>query len=141
VGEGRGEGVTQGRSHSDALLQAARVGRAEQTDAERLLWARLRNRRLENAKFRRQHPLGRYILDFYCHAARLVVEVDGSHHSGRDQAEYDKERTAWLQGEGLKVIRFTNREVLSEIEGVLQRIRAELPSPWPSPPGRGRAEA
>jgi very-short-patch-repair endonuclease len=126
------------RSYNEGLLQIARGLRAGQTEAERLLWSCLRSRQLNDAKFRRQHPLGRYVLDFYCHAAGLAVELDGAHHYRDEQAAYDLERTAWLEGQGFKVLRFTNNEVLLGLDRVLERIRAELPSPQPSPVGRGK---
>ncbi len=116
------------------LLTHARELRHGATDAEQLLWQLLRNRRLANAKFRRQHPLGRYIADFYCDEQRLVIELDGGQHS--EQESYDEQRTAFLRAQGLKVIRYWNHHVLSQTEAVLEDIwrhvtRRDLP---PSPP-------
>ncbi|MFN8639900.1 MAG: endonuclease domain-containing protein [Dehalococcoidia bacterium] len=102
------------------LLARCRELRREATDAEALLWDLLRGRQLAGAKFRRQHQFGRYILDFYCHASRLAIEVDGAHHAS--QAEQDAERTSYLEAHGLRVVRFTNRDVLLETETVLQAI-------------------
>jgi very-short-patch-repair endonuclease len=92
------------------------------TEPERRLWQRLRGKRLGGYKFRRQQPLGVYIVDFYCHEARLIVEVDEDSHAF--QEAYDGERTTWLEGEGNKVIRFWNVEVMQNLEGVLQVIEA-----------------
>ncbi len=95
------------------------------TDAERRLWSRLRGEQL-GVKFRRQHPLGTYVLDFACLSSKVVVvvvvvvEVDGSQHV--DQAAYDVRRTAWLEGQGYIVLRFWANEVLSETDGVVGRI-------------------
>ena len=94
----------------------ARELRRRQTDAERLLWSRLRDRRLLGWKFRRQVPLERYIVDFYCHERRLVVELDGGQHLG---CVADIERDAWLKAQGLQVLRFWNHDVLVRTEGVL----------------------
>jgi very-short-patch-repair endonuclease len=111
--------------------------RSSETDAEHLLWRHLRNRGVGRAKFRRQQALGPYLLDFYCHEHGLVVEVDGSQHFEEPIASTDQVRTRWLEERGLRVLRFTNREVLTEMVGVLERILFELegarPSPYPSP--------
>jgi very-short-patch-repair endonuclease len=92
-----------------SLLQRARSLRANQTDAEGRLWGELRGRRLGGWKWRRQAPIGPFIVDFYCPAARLVVELDGSQHL--DQAAYDARRTAYLERDGLRVIRFGSEGV------------------------------
>ena len=94
------------------------------TDAESLMWGLLRSRRLADAKFRRQHPLGRYILDFYCHDHKLCVELDGSQHI--EQEEYDLARAAWLQGQGIASLRFWNNQVLNETESVMEAIYLAL---------------
>jgi very-short-patch-repair endonuclease len=91
------------------------------TPAERLLWRHVRNRRLGGPKFRRQHPLGRFIADFYCAAQRLVVEIDGDALAG--QTEYDAVRTEVLEERGYRVIRFRNEEVLRDVAGVLSAIQ------------------
>jgi very-short-patch-repair endonuclease len=107
--------------------------RRDETDAERLLWRHLRNRGVGGAKFRRQQALGPYILDFYCHEHRLVIEVDGGQHYEETQAAMDAERTEWLEGTGLRVLRFNNREVLTETvavpETILRAIERQQPSP------------
>jgi adenine-specific DNA-methyltransferase len=98
--------------------------RREGTEAERALWDRLRNRGLCGAKFRRQVPLGPFVVDFVCFDAGLVVEVDGGQHAA-DRTR-DLERTAWLEAEGYRVVRFWNNEVHENIDGVLQTIAASL---------------
>ncbi len=98
--------------------------RREMTDAERLLWRHLRRRQVEGLKFRRQHPLGRFIVDFVCIEAALVIEVDGGQH-GERQAQ-DAARTAWLNRQGYRVLRFWNNEVLNDIDAVRQAIWSEL---------------
>ncbi|HEU0073427.1 MAG TPA: endonuclease domain-containing protein [Dehalococcoidia bacterium] len=112
------------------LRQAARDNRAKPTVAEAMLWARLRHRGLEGSRFRRQHAIGRFIVDFYCSEANLVVEVDGPIH--RYQEAEDTEREAELEGRGLRVIRFSNDEVMTDMAAVLRRIAAHL-TPNPSP--------
>ncbi|MGH8593647.1 MAG: endonuclease domain-containing protein [Gammaproteobacteria bacterium] len=115
------------------LKGLARALRREQTQAEQCLWHRLRGRRLEGFKFRRQQILGPYIVDFLCIRAKLVIEIDGGQHAG--QTEHDRLRSQYLQGLGYRVIRFWNNEVLRDMDAVLERIRAvlmEIPSP-PSP--------
>ena len=104
--------------------QARRL-RQRMTDAERKLWAGLRDRQLAGFKFRRQHPLGRYVVDFLDDTHKLVIEIDGGQHA--DRAKEDKLRTAWLEREGCRVLRFWNNEVLKNLSGVLQTIRAALP--------------
>jgi very-short-patch-repair endonuclease len=114
------------------LIQLAKQLRKDSTDAERLLWSRLRAYRLAGHKFKRQQPLGAYILDFVCWEARLVIELDGGQHADPDHG--DETRDTWLRNQGLRVLRFWNHEVLGNIDGVLQRIAECLsPSPRPSP--------
>ena len=103
---------------------AARL-RRERTDAEDRLWQVVRNRQVDGFKFRFQHSLGPFIADFVCLEARLVVEVDGGQHS----AAQDARRTAWLQANGFRVVRFWNSDVLTNLEGVVEVIRTELGRP------------
>jgi len=98
----------------------ARELRGRMTDAEALLWMLLRNRRVAGAKFRRQHPVGRYILDFYCAEQKLGVELDGGQHG--DAAEYDQQRDDWLRAQGIRVLRFWNNQMLAETEAVMEMI-------------------
>ena len=103
----------------------AREMRKEATEAEKILWRHLRDSGLES-KFRRQHPAGNFILDFFCHEAGLAVEVDGGGHAREERAGYDAERTRALAAEGIRVIRFWNSEVMNNIEGVLVKIQEAL---------------
>jgi len=113
--------------------ERARSLRANQTDAEQRLWKLLRAKRLEGWKFR-QYPIGRYIVDFACPIAQLIVEADGGQHN---ESRYDAARDGWLAGEGWRVIRFWNTDILTNEEGVLSAILAALP-PLPNPsPTRG----
>lgn len=111
---------------SDRLVRA-RGMRREMTEAERLLWDRLRSGRLGGAKFRRQMWLCGYIADFACPEAKLVVEADGGQHA--DEQEYDEHRTETFIREGYRVVRFWNNDILSNPEGVLETISTALPSP------------
>ncbi|MBI4279562.1 MAG: endonuclease domain-containing protein [Armatimonadetes bacterium] len=121
------------------LQHHARRMRREQTDAERMLWSCLRSRRLEHAKFRRQFPVGPYIVDFCCMEQKLVIEIDGGQHA--EQAEADSHRTAYLAKLGYRVLRFWDNEVLTNASGVLDCIVEALgpPHPRPLPDGRGGA--
>lgn len=114
-------------------MSQARNLRRNQTTAEEKLWARLRNRQLEGHKFRRQVPLGRFIVDFSCYDARLVVELDGGQH-GESEAE-DAARTGWLESRGFRVLRFWNNEVMENMEGVLTIIAEALEDREPPHPG------
>jgi very-short-patch-repair endonuclease len=117
--------------------QRARRLRRDQTEAERKLWAQLRDRRLQTAKFRRQHPIGPFITDFCCPEHHLVLEVDGGQHVIRE--EEDRKRTEFLIQWGYRVLRFWDHEVLQAIEAVLQWIAQALDDPYPTPlPGRAR---
>ena len=100
------------------IRSRARQLRNNPTEAERLLWRELRLRQLGGHKFRRQQPLGRYIVDFVCLERRLVVELDGGQHSEPEQAGYDAERSSWLEQEGFRVLRFWDHEVLTQLEEV-----------------------
>ena len=102
----------------------ARSLRTNQTDAERKLWAALRRRQIEGHRFRRQHPIGPFIVDFVCLAEKLVVEVDGSQHF--ENRAQDSDRTAWLESRGYRVLRFWNNEVFANIDGVAETIRQSL---------------
>ena len=108
------------------LYQYGRELRKELTEAEKLLWAELRNRKLNGLKFRRQHPLDKFIVDFYCNEKKLVVELDGSVHDEKINKEYDEARTAMLAGLNIMVLRFTNDEVINNVKDVLDKINAAL---------------
>jgi cyclase len=107
------------------VIADARRLRANQTRAEAALWNELRGRRL-GPRFRRQHPFDCYVLDFFCREASLVIEIDGDAHATEDAPRRDAERTRVLERHGLRVIRFTNQQVLSEMPRVLQRIFAAI---------------
>jgi len=112
------------------LLRNARRLRKNQTDAERVMWEALRNRKLNNWKFRRQHPISKgFILDFYCAETKVAVELDGTHHKSKGQKEYDKDRAEFLKDYGIRIIRIPNEEVLNSIENVLQQIITFTNSP------------
>lgn len=102
--------------------ERARRLRKAMTPAERLLWWALRNRQLDDVRFRRQHPLGPYTADFVCLERLLVVEVDGAQHAEPSQLRHDEDRTRWLEGEGYAVLRVWNRDVLTNLDGVLTTI-------------------
>ena len=110
----------------------ARRLRRDQTDAERVLWFRLRDRRLAGWKFRRQAPIDRYVVDFVCADARLIVELDGGQHTER--AEQDAARTAILQSMGYLVLRFWDNDVLANTDGVVETILNALQQQAPEPP-------
>jgi very-short-patch-repair endonuclease len=131
------------------IAKRAAEMRRTPTASEAQLWKHLRNRQLENAKFRRQVWIGPYIADFACLEHRLIIEADGSQHI--DDAEYDHHRSVFLTQEGFRILRFWNNEILSNLDGVLELIREMLltghaPSPshaarGPLPlPGRERAQ-
>jgi very-short-patch-repair endonuclease len=111
------------------LFHFARLNRQVQTEAEAIMWKCLRNRNLNGFKFRRQHPIADFIADFFCLECNLVVEIDGNHHNEREQKEYDEGRTYELGELNIKVIRFTNQEVLENLDFVLQTISQNLKSP------------
>jgi len=100
--------------------------RKEMTDAERLLWKYIRNKQIKNLQFYRQKIIGNYIVDFYCPAVKIVIEIDGGQHFENDNLKKDKERDRYLSSLGLKVLRFNNLEVLKNKEGVYQRILEEV---------------
>ena len=131
---------------TDRLTKFARELRLRQTDVERKLWARLRDRRLDGLKFRRQHPCGPFIADFVCEDAKLIVELDGSQHGEEGTAAADAERTKLLRGLGYEIFRVWNSDVNTNMDGVLNGIYAAAtarlklsPSPalWASSPVPG----
>ncbi|HUC65134.1 MAG TPA: endonuclease domain-containing protein [Stellaceae bacterium] len=113
----------------------ARRLRRDMTEAEKIIWRLLRARQLAGYTFRRQEPIGRYIVDFVCFQPRLVVEIDGGQHA--DPTRYEEERTGFLEREGFRVLRFWNNEVLENREGVCLRILEVLALP-PHLPGAAR---
>ena len=111
---------------SPQQIAFARKLRREQTKAERVLWARLRNTQQEGVKFRRQQPVGLYIVDFVSFQKKLIVEIDGGQHAEEEAGKRDERRAIWLQERGYRVLRFWNNEVLANVDGVLERIREAL---------------
>jgi very-short-patch-repair endonuclease len=107
-----------------AVNPPVRFLRQNATKAETLLWHQLRRKRVGERRFRRQYPIGRYIVDFVCLPARLIVEVDGASHDLT--FEQDEHRTRWLEREGFRVIRFWNRDVMNALDSVVRTIEAEL---------------
>ena len=105
--------------------QRARAFRSHLTPPEARLWSRLKGDRLNGLGFRKQHPIRPYILDFYCAAAKLAVEIDGASHDTDERAAHDARRTVWLGGKGIRVIRIAARAVRDELDGVLHFIRCE----------------
>ena len=116
------------------LVQFSRQLRANQTDCEHLLWQRLRSRQIANLKFRRQFPCPPYVLDFYCAELKLAIELDGSQHYESSGLIHDQRRTLYLYQQGIEVVRFSNLEVLQQMDAVLEQIiriaaARKLPSP------------
>lgn len=105
--------------------------RQKQTDAERILWSRLRNKQMNGFKFFRQYGIGRYIADFYCPRIKVVIEIDGGGHYTKEGQEYDAIRSEALKSSGISILRFSNTEVLNQLDSVLERIW-ELTPPTPS---------
>ncbi len=106
----------------------ARKLRNNQTNVEAIIWNKLRNRQLNGVKFRRQQPLGKYIVDFVSLERKLVVELDGGQHN---QNAHDQERTLWLNKEGYKVVRFWNNEITENLQGALETIEKAIFNPHP----------
>ncbi|MEF8837080.1 MAG: DUF559 domain-containing protein [Candidatus Bipolaricaulota bacterium] len=108
---------------ADERQELAKELRKNQTNAEKLLWSKLRDEQLEGVKFRRQQPIGDYIVDFVTFDLDLIIEVDGGQHL---DDERDEQRDKWLEGEGFTVIRFWNNQVLNDTRAVLREIRSEI---------------
>jgi very-short-patch-repair endonuclease len=121
------DGMWKGAPESSFLK--AKLLRSTETEAEKVLWEKLRNKQLRGFKFRRQHPISLYIADFYCHKLKLIVEIDGGYHYEKEQIPKDEERTKILEFNDVKVIRFSNEEILSDIKKVLEKLETYLPQP------------
>jgi very-short-patch-repair endonuclease len=106
---------------------SARELRSNLTDAERCLWQKLKRRQIAGVKFRRQQPIGHFIVDFVCFERRVIVEVDGGQHA--EQLHYDKQRTRWLEAQGYRVLRFWNNDVLANTEAVAQAVLDAVEKP------------
>jgi very-short-patch-repair endonuclease len=119
------------------ITAIAKILRKRSTEAEKMLWNSLRAKQPHGHKFRRQEPVGRFIVDFVCYEKKLVIEVDGGQHAAQKQG--DEERDNWLASQGFNVLRFWDNEILGNIEGVMEVISKTLsPSPSPSHQGRGK---
>jgi very-short-patch-repair endonuclease len=105
---------------------AAKKLRANTTPHERILWRALKELPLEGTHFRRQAPIGPYVVDFFCPAKRLIIELDGGHHNEDEEAQRDRLRQDWLEKEGYRVVRFWNSEVSGDLNALLERIYTEL---------------
>ena len=108
------------------LKQRRRDLRRDHTDAEKILWQKLRNRQLYGMKFFRQYSVGPYALDFHCPKSKLAIELDGGQHAEEDRREYDEHRSEYLKAHGIEVMRFWNNEVMRNMDGVLSRIEERL---------------
>lgn len=108
------------------IFEKARELRKRMTPAEQKLWERLKKKQINGNRFRRQHPISNFIADFYCHSAKLIIEVDGGIHSIEEQKEYDVQRSEKLNRLGVAVIRFTNKEIEEQLETVIADIAARL---------------
>lgn len=107
------------------IFHNAAILRSKMTETESLLWDKLKDKSF-GFKFRRQHPINRYILDFYCHKKRLSIEIDGGYHFSKEQKEKDYERTKYLKSVGISEMRFTNSDVKSNIKEVFEKIKLEI---------------
>ena len=105
------------------VVDISRKLRLEMTEEEKILWARINNKQLDGLRFRNQHPIGRYVADFYCHEIQLVIEIDGGVHDERK--EYDTNRDGWLKAGGYTVLRFRNEEMYNNLDQILITIRAK----------------
>jgi very-short-patch-repair endonuclease len=111
--------------HKEAIGKLYQFGkelRQQSTEAEKLLWTELRNKKINGLKFRRQHPIDKFIVDFYCHEKKLAIELDGGVHDKKVNKEYDEARTAMLAGLNVIVLRFKNEDVINNMKDVLEKI-------------------
>jgi very-short-patch-repair endonuclease len=124
--------LTTSRRISEKTTSNARALRGDMTDVERILWHAIRRKQIPDCRFRRQHPIGQYIADFACIDKRCVIELDGGQH--QVQLAYDEKRTAYMQSQGWRVLRFWNNEVVENLNGVLAKISEVLSTQPPSQP-------
>ena len=145
--EAAGRGSGRRFARTEQMTKRARTLRGNLTDAELKLWRALRRDQINGFNFRRQHPVGRYTLDFYCSALRLAIEIDGGQHAKASSVSKDLARTAALSEKGIMVVRFWNNDVIGNLAGVLDEIaritseRALTPSPALPLSGGGRTGA
>lgn len=136
----KGEGWDEGQvaMHDSNFTPYARKLRRNQTDAEKFLWRYLRNKQIQGIKFRRQFQIGKYIVDFVALDERIVIELDGSQHGEFQNQKHDQERTKWLTANNYRVVRFWDNEVLTNVDGALEKIRSLVAPPHPNPLPRER---
>ena len=111
---------------SPEIFKRAKELRGNMTSAERILWSKINSGKLQGFRFKPQHPIDRFIVDFYCHKARLVIEIDGEVHNEEDQKERDQGRSAELEDFRLTILRFSNQDILENTEDVLKSIKQVL---------------
>lgn len=104
----------------------AKTLRNKMTKAEQLVWERLKGNQLQGFKFRRQHPIQKFIVDFYCHKLKLVIEIDGKYHETEEQKQYDLKRSEILKFHELRILRFTNDEIFTDIDSVIIKIKDQI---------------
>ncbi|MEN8154880.1 MAG: endonuclease domain-containing protein [Acidobacteriota bacterium] len=112
----------RGGNYYTSLLEQVRILRKNQTEAENIFWELVRNKKFMRLKFRRQHQIGTYIVDFYCPSKRLIIEIDGKIHLNSGQREKDISRDQYLTELGNRILRFTNEQIYNEIGGVFHKI-------------------
>ena len=104
------------------FIDKRRKLRLEMTDAERVLWSYLRRKKLKGRRFRRQEGIGNYIVDFYCHSEKLIIEIDGGVHLLKEQINYDERRSTYFKSQGYIELRFTNKDIFKNIDKVVEKI-------------------
>jgi len=121
------DGISKMKIHYDKKLKKfSRTLRQEMTDAERLFWSKVRMKQLNGYQFYRQRPIDRYVVDFFCPKAKLIVEIDGGQHYEDDGRRKDEIRDKYLSGLGLKILRFSDRDIIENIEGVVEHVLENL---------------
>ena len=114
---------------SPEIFERAKELRENMTPAENVLWAELNRRKIKGYRFKPQHPINRFIVDFYCHKAKVVIEIDGEVHELEEQVQRDQGRSSELEAFGLKVLRFSNQDVFENLEEVVKKINNSLQTP------------
>jgi very-short-patch-repair endonuclease len=122
---------------SPNTFDKARILRNSMTEAEKIMWNKLKNRNVFKARFRRQHPVGIFIVDFYCHEYKLAIEIDGEIHLKKEVIEYDDGRSHDIEKYGIKILRFTNNEVFTDLEKIIKEILITIADLEPPLGGRG----
>ena len=122
---------------SPNTFEKARLLRNNMTEAEKIIWDKLKNRNVFKARFRRQHPIGIFIVDFYCHECKLAIEIDGEIHLKNEVIEYDDGRSHDIEKYGIKILRFTNNEVFNGLNNIIEKILRATADFEPPLGGRG----